>query len=138
MEEAEELIEAHRDLILERLHGFEIRAQRFGKTVSQSSLPERGLLPIEPAVVFAPRKPVSNDTLAHDYRTLNAVASRRDAAEAFTDFSYGHGDARNQSRKCFGVLGGPQQPTPFRWTKSADEIIESVNSVLKRINRTGH
>lgn len=31
-----------------------------------------------------------------------------------------------------------QQPTPFRWTKSADEIIESVNSVLKRINRTGH
>ncbi|MCG8586880.1 MAG: hypothetical protein MI757_19420, partial [Pirellulales bacterium] len=67
-----------------------------------------GLLPIEPAVVFAPRKPVSNDALAHDYRTLNAVASRRDAAEAFTDFSYGHGDARNQSRKCFGVLGGPK------------------------------
>lgn len=31
-----------------------------------------------------------------------------------------------------------EQPTPFRWTKSADEIIESVNSVLKRINRTGH
>lgn len=31
-----------------------------------------------------------------------------------------------------------QQPAPFRWTKSADEIIESVNSVLKRINRTGH
>lgn len=27
---------------------------------------------------------------------------------------------------------------PFRWTKSADEIIDSVNSVLKRINRTGH
>jgi transposase len=31
-----------------------------------------------------------------------------------------------------------EQPKPFRWTKSADEIIESVNSVLKRINRTGH
>lgn len=31
-----------------------------------------------------------------------------------------------------------EQPTPFRWTKSADEIIESVNSVLKRINRTVH
>ena len=30
------------------------------------------------------------------------------------------------------------QPTPFRWTKSADEIIDSVHSVLKRINRTGH
>lgn len=29
-------------------------------------------------------------------------------------------------------------PKPFQWTKSADEIIESVNSVLKRINRTGH
>ena len=31
-----------------------------------------------------------------------------------------------------------EQPTPFRWTKSADEIIESVNSVLQLINRTGY
>ena len=31
-----------------------------------------------------------------------------------------------------------EDPKPFRWTKSADEIIESVNSVLKVINRTGH
>ena len=31
-----------------------------------------------------------------------------------------------------------EQPTPFRWTKSADEIIESVNSVLKQINQTRH
>ncbi|MCZ6855945.1 MAG: IS630 family transposase, partial [Gammaproteobacteria bacterium] len=31
-----------------------------------------------------------------------------------------------------------EDPKPFRWTNSADEIIESVNSVLKRINRTGH
>jgi transposase len=31
-----------------------------------------------------------------------------------------------------------EDPHPFRWSKSADEIIESVNSVIKRINRTGH
>ena len=31
-----------------------------------------------------------------------------------------------------------EQPTPFRWTKSADESIESVNRVLQLINRTGH
>ena len=31
-----------------------------------------------------------------------------------------------------------EQPTPFRWTKSADEIIEAVNSVLQLINRTRH
>ena len=31
-----------------------------------------------------------------------------------------------------------ENPKPFRWTKSADEIIESVNSVIKRINGTGH
>jgi len=31
-----------------------------------------------------------------------------------------------------------EDPRPFRWTKSADEIIASVNSVLKQINRTGH
>ena len=31
-----------------------------------------------------------------------------------------------------------EDPKPFRWTKSAEEIIESVNSVLKRINQTGH
>lgn len=31
-----------------------------------------------------------------------------------------------------------ESPKPFRWTKSADEIIESVNSVLKRINDSGH
>ena len=31
-----------------------------------------------------------------------------------------------------------EEPKPFRWTKSADEIIESVSRVLKRINRTGH
>ena len=31
-----------------------------------------------------------------------------------------------------------EQPTPFRWTKSANEIIESVNSVLQLTNRTGH
>ena len=31
-----------------------------------------------------------------------------------------------------------EQPMPFRWTKSADEIIESVNSVLQLINRTEH
>lgn len=30
------------------------------------------------------------------------------------------------------------EPKPFRWTKSADEIIGSVNSFLKRVNRTGH
>jgi transposase len=29
-------------------------------------------------------------------------------------------------------------PKPFRWTKSADQIIESVNSVLKQINGSGH
>jgi transposase len=29
-------------------------------------------------------------------------------------------------------------PHPFRWSKSAAEIIASVNSVIKRINRTGH
>jgi transposase len=29
-------------------------------------------------------------------------------------------------------------PQPFIWTKSADEIISSVNRVLKSINRTGH
>jgi transposase len=31
-----------------------------------------------------------------------------------------------------------EDPKPFRWTKSADKIIESVNSVLKRINQTRH
>ena len=31
-----------------------------------------------------------------------------------------------------------EEPKPFRWTKSADEIIESVSSVLKEINRTEH
>lgn len=31
-----------------------------------------------------------------------------------------------------------EQPKPFHWSKSADEIIESVNSVLKLINRTGY
>ena len=31
-----------------------------------------------------------------------------------------------------------EDPKPFRWTKSADQIIESVSSVLKQINRTGH
>lgn len=31
-----------------------------------------------------------------------------------------------------------EEPKPFRWTKSADEIIESVNSVIKRINQTVH
>ena len=29
-----------------------------------------------------------------------------------------------------------EDPKPFRWTKSADQIIESVSSVLKQINRT--
>jgi len=31
-----------------------------------------------------------------------------------------------------------QQPKPFHWSKTADEIIDSVNSVLQRINGTGH
>jgi len=31
-----------------------------------------------------------------------------------------------------------ENPKPFRWNKSADEIIDSVNSVLNRINQTGH
>ena len=31
-----------------------------------------------------------------------------------------------------------EPPAPFRWTKSADEIIESVNSVPQLINRTEH
>ena len=30
------------------------------------------------------------------------------------------------------------KPKPFRWTKSADEIIASVSSVIKRINQTEH
>ena len=31
-----------------------------------------------------------------------------------------------------------QHPKPFRWTKSAEAIIESVHSVIKRINQTPH
>ena len=31
-----------------------------------------------------------------------------------------------------------QHPKPFRWTKSADAIIDSVTSVIKRINQTPH
>lgn len=31
-----------------------------------------------------------------------------------------------------------EQPEPFRWTKTADQIIDSVQSIIKRINRTGH
>ena len=31
-----------------------------------------------------------------------------------------------------------EDPQPFRWTKSADEIIASVNSILNRINPAGH
>jgi len=31
-----------------------------------------------------------------------------------------------------------EDPKPFVWTKTADEIIQSVNSVLKRINQTEH
>ena len=31
-----------------------------------------------------------------------------------------------------------EEPRPFRWTKSADQIIEAVNSVIKRINQTAH
>lgn len=31
-----------------------------------------------------------------------------------------------------------ENPKPFKWTKSADEIIRSVHSVIKRINQTGH
>lgn len=31
-----------------------------------------------------------------------------------------------------------EDPKPFVWTKTADEIIASVNSVLKRINGSGH
>lgn len=31
-----------------------------------------------------------------------------------------------------------ENPKPFRWTKSADEIIQSVASVVQRISRTGH
>jgi len=31
-----------------------------------------------------------------------------------------------------------EKPKPFRWTKTADEIIESVSSMLKLINRTKH
>lgn len=31
-----------------------------------------------------------------------------------------------------------QDAKPFRWTKSADEIIASINSVINRINQTGH
>ena len=31
-----------------------------------------------------------------------------------------------------------EEAKPFQWTKSADEIIESVNSIIKRINQTVH
>lgn len=31
-----------------------------------------------------------------------------------------------------------QEPKPFRWTKSADEILRSVNDICKLINRTGY
>ena len=31
-----------------------------------------------------------------------------------------------------------QHPKPFRWTKSADAIIDSVTSIIKRINQTPH
>ena len=31
-----------------------------------------------------------------------------------------------------------EQPTPFRWTRPADEIIESANSIFQLINPTTH
>lgn len=131
LEEANDLIETHRDLILERLHAFEGRAQQFGETVLQSSLPERGLLPIEPAVVFSARKQTDSSTLAQDYRTLKPAASRREAADAFTDFSYGHGDKKNQSRKCFGVLGTPKYviDEALQLNHAKDALKESVQPI---------
>lgn len=106
--DATELIDRHRDLILERLHSFQVRTQQFGNTVLQSSLPDRGLLPIEPAVVFSPTKQIVGGKLDQEYRTLRPAASRREAADAFTDIGYEHSGAKNQSRKCFGVLGTPK------------------------------
>lgn len=107
---ARSLIEEHRDLILERLHAVESGAKRFSETIASSALPAKGLIPIRPIAVFkALGDPggVDGERTAADYRELDANASRLAAADAFSDFDYEHEDARNQSPKCFGVVGAP-------------------------------
>ncbi|MCH9674382.1 MAG: hypothetical protein K0U93_23285 [Gammaproteobacteria bacterium] len=109
---ARELVEAHSDLILERLHAVETAAKSFSLTIASSALPAKGLLPIRPIQVF---KPLSNveptDSLSQTnpprYQTLSPNASRIAAANVFSEFDYEHEDVRNQSPKCFGVIGAP-------------------------------
>ena len=112
LDAARELIEAHGDLILERLHAVETSAKSFSQTIANSALPVKGMLPIRPIQVF---KPLSNieptDPLSQTspprYQTLSPNASRLGAASAFSAFDYEHEDVRNQSPKCFGVVGAP-------------------------------
>lgn len=108
LDAARVLIEDHGDLILERLHAVESAAKHFSQTIASSALPAKGLLPIQPIQVFEPvgvgTDPGSPPTR---YKTLSPTASRIAAADAFSAFEYEHQDARNQSPKCYGVVGAP-------------------------------
>ncbi|MCR9054501.1 MAG: hypothetical protein NXI26_21800 [bacterium] len=110
MDLALSLIEEHKALVLERLHAVESAAQRFGQTIRSSALPSKNLVPIRPIIVFEDKsasKDLDAEHTAADYRALNANASRLAAADAFCQFEYESADQKNQSPKCFGVVGTP-------------------------------
>lgn len=112
LDEARALIDNHGDLILERLNAVENSAKSFSQTIATSALPAKGLLPIRPIQVFKPLgdidpRNLKSETTPPRYQTLSPTASRFAAAEAFSTFEYEHESTRNQSPKCFGVLGAP-------------------------------
>ena len=112
LDAARDFIETHGDLILERLHAVETGTKSFSQLIASSALPARGMLPIRPIQVFKPLSDVEpTDPLSLTspprYKTLSPNASRLAAADAFSAFDYEHADVRNQSPKCFGVVGAP-------------------------------
>lgn len=132
MDAARTLIDDHGDLILERLHAVESAAKRFSQIIVCSALPAKGLLPIRPIEVFEPVR-VGNDPESPPvrYKTLSPTASRKAAADAFSAFEYEHQDARNQSPKCYGVVGAPKYvlDEAHRLNHAKDDLKAAVHPI---------
>ena len=110
LEAARALMDEHRAWVLECLHRVETGVKRFSTAIASPPLPNSGLLPVRPITVFEPENQpngASSETLGTNYRELSANASRQKAASAFCTLTYDTHSTRNQSPKCFGVVGAP-------------------------------
>jgi hypothetical protein len=135
--EVERLIATHKDNIAGRLRELQRLVKAFSLELKQSTGTQQGEVPVRPVVVYAPITEPSEDPrepIFRGFKTLRTDASRRAAAEAYSQLDYLDEQLPNQSLKCYGIVGVPRRLINLakRINTAKDELREAIAPVANR------